>query len=645
MSWWRSRGLRFKLALGIFLVMFLILGGAVAGMYRSVRAQFWDREVRSAEDLNAMAAILLDEAMMAGRKDRIQDALETLGSNLGGQIDSLAVYDDEGLLTSFATGFAGGRDVSRSSLAQELTEPGCWSCHQFPVGERPTMTVVSVEGQDVMRNVVPLYTERRCQTCHGTGKAVLGDSIVDIRLDRYRQASNMVTLGLGGGAILAILLVSVVLYLLIRRMVVSPLANLVTVAEAVTQGDLDRQVQIRNDDEVGQLGVGFNVMTERLRDTIGGLEDRVAKRTLELEQHSAYLEAAADVGRTVSVVLDPDILIPQVVKTIRERFDLYYVGLFLLDESHEWAVLRAGTGEAGRRMLARGHRLRVRDGMVGWAIANGDARIALDVGDDAVRFDNPDLPETRSEAALPLRSRGRVLGALTVQSVEEAAFDQDAIVVLQTMADQVAAALENAQLYARSEEALAAERRAYGEMSNNAWLQTFRARANLGYVSGSAGIQPVDGKWQPESLSVFDSGKTIQADELTLAIPIIFHGEILGAVRLRKAEDAGAWTADEVALMETITDQLGVALESARLFGDSQRRATYEQMTSDISTRLRETLDIETVMRTAAQELRQALSLPEVTIRLGTPTGASNPGGNGKSAAETAPLDDEELIV
>ncbi len=168
----------------------------------------------------------------------------------------------------------------------------------------------------------------------------------------------------------------------------------------------------------------------------------------DLERHALQLQTAAEVSRAASSVLDLDVLIRQVVNLVRERFDLYYAGLFLVDEAGEWAVLRAGTGEAGRQMLEQRHRLEVGGGsMIGWCVANREPRIALDVGEEAVRFENPFLPETRSELALPLVSRGKAIGALTIQSTQEAAFSDEDIAVLQTMADQLANAIANARLY------------------------------------------------------------------------------------------------------------------------------------------------------------------------------------------------------
>jgi signal transduction histidine kinase len=182
------------------------------------------------------------------------------------------------------------------------------------------------------------------------------------------------------------------------------------------------------------------------------VEEELAERELLLDalQHlSTQLQTAAEVSKAVSTILDPGELMDQVVGLIQERFDFYYVGLFLVDEAGEYAVLKAGTGEAGRQMLAEGHRLEVGgSSMVGQCTAHAEARIAMGLGEKVIRFDNPLLPETRSEAALPLITHGQwCVGALTVQSVEEDAFLQEDIVALQTIADQLAIAIENARLY------------------------------------------------------------------------------------------------------------------------------------------------------------------------------------------------------
>jgi PAS domain S-box-containing protein len=173
-----------------------------------------------------------------------------------------------------------------------------------------------------------------------------------------------------------------------------------------------------------------------------------ARLLTDISYRSTQLQTIAEISKSISTFLDLDGLTNQAVHVIRDRFDLYYVGLFLVDEAHEYAVLRAATGEAGQTMLKEGHKLGINhQSMVGWSITNAQARIAQDIAGEAIHFDNPHLPETRSELALPLISRDQCIGALTVQSEQKNAFSYEDTVVLQTMADQLTIAIQNARSY------------------------------------------------------------------------------------------------------------------------------------------------------------------------------------------------------
>lgn len=214
-----------------------------------------------------------------------------------------------------------------------------------------------------------------------------------------------------------------------------------------------------------------NNLTRSLESTKNS-EQALRQANTNLEQYAAILKqrteqllTGARVSRAATSILDPDELCQQVVDMVCKRFGLYYVGLFLLDKTHKWAILHAGTGEAGRQMLKNGHKLKVGDtSMIGWCIANKSARIARDVGTEAVRFDNPLLPDTRSELALPLISRDEVIGALSIQSNEESAFTEEDIVSFQTMSAQLAIAIRNARLYDQLQKELANRLRAEKEI-------------------------------------------------------------------------------------------------------------------------------------------------------------------------------------
>jgi GAF domain-containing protein len=248
--------------------------------------------------------------------------------------------------------------------------------------------------------------------------------------------------------------------------------------------------------------------------------------------------------------------------------------------------------------------------MVGWSITHAQARVALQAEADAVRVVTPELPETRSEAALPLRSRGRVLGALTVQSVEAEAFDPDAVAVLQTMADQVAVALDNARLFAESQSALEATRAAYGQVTREAWHELLRAQPDIGFRRDKEGLAPV-GKAGPSL-----AGEATQPARVTT--PITVRGQAIGVIDAHKPEAAGDWTAEEVEVMETLADQLGVALEGARLFGEAQRHAAHEEAVRHVTEEMRRGLDMESILQTTVAELGRVLGVPRVYVRLGT---------------------------
>ena len=346
-----------------------------------------------------------------------------------------------------------------------------------------------------------------------------------------------------------------------------------------------------------------------------------------VENRALQFQTVTQVSRATSSILDLDKLIQQVVNVIQEQFGLYYVGLFLTEQTGEptgepgqWATLRAGTGEAGRLMMDQGHRLEISDAsMVGWAISHKQARIALDVGhaEQVVRFSNPLLPATRSEIALPLISRGEVIGALDVQSAQPEAFSDEDVAVLQTMADQVALAIGNARLFQQVQASLEAERRAYGELSRQAWQQLLQTRSGLSFVCDERGLAPARDALEPHMQEAARMGAPVLAkdDQGAVALPIKVRDQVIGVIDARKPE-RGDWTKEQIALLETLTEQLGVALESARLYQDTRRRAAQERLIGEVTARMRESLDIDQVLQTAAHQVGQALGAHEVNIRL-----------------------------
>jgi GAF domain-containing protein/HAMP domain-containing protein len=463
----------------------------------------------------------------------------------------------------------------------------------------------------------------------------------------------------GSGYAVAVAL-ALILSSVIQRSITRPVTELRQGADAFRQGQMDITVPVVGHDELSLLGQTFNELTAQLRESIGSLEQRVADRTRDLEQRAVQLATAADVSRAAASILDLETLTGQVVNLVRDRFDLYYAGLFLLDSSGRYAVLEAGTGEAGQIMLAQGHKLEVGGiSMVGTACAQRQARIALDVdeargysgeavpstaragssgGAPLTRFDNPLLPRTRSEMALPLivgGPTGTVLGALDVQSTLPAAFSEDDVAVLQLVADQVAVAVQNARLFAESSVSLEAARRAYGEISRDAWRRLLEGGGgSQGYISDEQGLVPVPQVTDPRLLAAMQAGDLragsdqvdgrsgatpLQDDgpDRAWALPIQVRHQVIGVVDAQKPAGAGMWTAEEQQVLTALVEQLGQALESARLYQDSQRRAAEERLIGEVTSRVRETLDIDTVLQTAIQEMGAALGLSRVEVRMG----------------------------
>jgi GAF domain-containing protein len=354
------------------------------------------------------------------------------------------------------------------------------------------------------------------------------------------------------------------------------------------------------------------------------LEAHVQERTRELERRAGYLEATATVAHDAASILNLQEMLDRVVALISDRFGFYHTGIYLTDAAGEWAELQAASGAGGKRLLARRHRMPMSGkGIVPYAIGQGEPRIALDVGADAVFFNNHDLADTRSEAALPLRARGQTIGALDVHSDQPRAFEQEDITALQILADEVGLVISNAQLFQQAQESLEAERRAYGQLSGEAWEEMLRMSPNVGYLYSQGALSRLENRpdGPPSALGQVKNGngdalppQTQELPELKLRVQA--RGNVIGTISAHKPDQAGTWTPEEIALIETLTEQLGTALESARLYQDTQRRATRERLIGEVTARMRETLDVEAVLKTAVSEMRQALGLEKVLVRL-----------------------------
>lgn len=369
----------------------------------------------------------------------------------------------------------------------------------------------------------------------------------------------------------------------INRLILRPLDQMASDAAIIGAGDFSHTIALERQDELGVVADTFNEMAHRLRGLVRDLEQRVAERTTALEQRTVQLETVGLVSKEAAQVRDVILLLDTAVDAISEKFGFYHTGIFVLDDVKTWAILRAASSEGGQRMLARGHRLRVGEvGIVGFVADAGQPRIAFDVGEDAQWFDNPDLPMTRSEMALPLVMEDEVIGVLDVQSEEERAFTDDDINILQLLADQIAIALHNARLMQGMEGALEELQDIQADYSRQGWARVAARLRPMAYEYDRVDVNPVPPFPVPDELRTGRASNAIVRDGAT---PVMMEQmrlgqRVLGYVSL--ADSQRVWTEEEKALVASVSDQVASALETARLFEESQRTADQQLLISRV---------------------------------------------------------------
>ena len=350
------------------------------------------------------------------------------------------------------------------------------------------------------------------------------------------------------------------------------------------------------------------------------LEQRVEERTSQLGKRATQLEAVSSVARTIASVQDINALLPDITKLVSRHFGFYHVGIFLVDERNEFAVLHAANSEGGQRMLIQDYRLSVgANSIVGYATLTGEPRIALDVGADSIYLNNPDLPATRSELALPLRVAGRVIGVLDVQSTETQAFSQENIAVLATLADQVAIAIENARLFGEARNALAESKALFEKYTEQSW-SSFAAQArSTGFVFDGKQVRPLAAQTKREHVkAVIQTGSLAREKaSASVAVPIRLRGQTIGVLDVRSKKGEREWSQDEIALLEAAADRAALALENARLVENAQRRVSRERAIGEISARIGAVSSMDSILQAAVEELgRRIGGAAEVILEL-----------------------------
>lgn len=421
--------------------------------------------------------------------------------------------------------------------------------------------------------------------------------------------------------VISIILIAVVfgvatgLSLLASNRLTAPLQSLNLVAVELSKGNFDAKAEIKSGDEMETLAASFNTMSDTVKDLVLSLEKRVEERTAELkletergQRRGKQYEAIARVAQAITVQKNLSELLPQVTELISERFGFYHVGIFLNDATNQYAVLAAANSEGGKRMLKRGHQLRVgTQGIVGHVAGTKKPRIASSVGEDSVYFNNPDLPETRSEMALPLLESGEILGALDVQSRELNAFSNEDLESLTVLSELVSIAIHNAKLYDQMQRSLAEAEAASRQFFRENWNRLAEEYRVAGYRYTASGVTPVNAAGNG------DGNPAEETDRKQVVVPILMRGQEIGELAVSIPKE-GAITSDQMDMVRAVADRVAVIAENARLFDETTRRAEREKLVTEITTKIRGTNDPQEMIDTAIRELQEALKVSRIEI-------------------------------
>jgi GAF domain-containing protein/HAMP domain-containing protein len=630
--------LRIRIALS-FMAVGLIAGGMIAvNLYFATRAQ-----ILSQVQQRALLAVNFAVSQQDGdlhetlgetgdeNSPAYQSILETNRQLMQNDPDISSIYTmrlDENGSIYFVT------DVVRDDLSvlrgpAELGE--FYSDPSLILAENiATLTTAIVEDDiysdswgDFISAYAPFYR------ADGTLEAIIG---VDISADAILIAEESIR----NQSLFALLVATLILSILgftLGNLTSRPIEEISQNAERIVAGDFSEDVEPGVMDEIGELAINFNKMSGQLRSLISDLETQVNERTAELtsrgqeleslaaqeERRASQLQAIAQVSTIINAVQNTEELLPRITQVISEQFEYYHVGIFLLNEDGRWAVLNAANSEGGQKMLARNHRLRVGGaGIVGYVTGSGLPRIALDVGDDAYFFDNPDLPDTRSEMAVPLRLGKNIIGALDVQSQKAGAFSQSDVELLSVLADQVSVALENARAYEQTKKALAESQNIYRQYIKTQWREFARDEHKFGYKYSLTKIESLDKPQEtPELLEAQKTGdvKILRDEDSRVGVPIKLRGEVIGVLGLKSQPDR-EWSEDEMDIIRAVAERVAIAVENARLVTQTQRKAAREETIGQITSKISASVNMRNIMQTTAEELGRALPGSEIVIQL-----------------------------
>jgi len=400
----------------------------------------------------------------------------------------------------------------------------------------------------------------------------------------------------------------------VRQLVIRPLIELDTQVQKFAAGDLSLRLPVRRDDEIGHLAHTFNLMADKIQGAYATLAQRVEERTRALQRRTAQMQAASEIGRAVATLHEMNTLLGRAALLISQRYEFHHVGIFLTNEAKQAAVLRAAYSQEGRAaeaLLAQNYTVSPHSNdIVGLTLSTGNVHTQqFKSGEHPI----PELSATRSEIAIPLKHGDEMLGVLDVHDKKAEGFSPEDITALQAVADMLAVAIANARFFQETQAALEAARRAYDQISQAGWQRFLQIRRVLGFrLDDSGQVHPVALPESPDSAPEAASAETSDNDNV-FRFPVKARGRTIAIARLRKATP---WNASEKQLIQKLSERLGAAMESARLYAEAQRRAAQLQIASEIARDASSTLDLEELLDKTINLIRERFNFYHAAVFL-----------------------------
>ncbi len=447
------------------------------------------------------------------------------------------------------------RALSRISLKRRL---------QFGFGSLLAILLLAGIGLSVMAARLQLLLANLLSIDFGAPDAVAA-AMQTIESARAIQAVSATT---AIGVIFFMVIVGGIATYILSRQVIETIQNVQRSAEKLGAGDLTARVEVIGEDEIAATAQAFNAMADRLASVLDSLEQEVQKRT-------KILEASAEISRQLAAISDLNELLHYAVNQIRDGFGLYYTHIYLVDDKTGDLVMMAGSGEVGKLLKAKGHRLKSGAGIVGAVASLNEHFMSNNVHEVINWVPNVLLPDTNSELALPLRKGDQVLGVLDLQSSKLNHFSAEDVITMQSLANQIAAAVDNARLLAETQTALQEVERLNRRLTRESWQEFEQDLRTSGYrfvKKETAAVQPASGLWLPPMRQAAAAKRPVKQlqpgngdpAKSELAVPLILRGEVIGALGIKR-EGGSDWTPEEETVVNTVADQIARALESARL--------------------------------------------------------------------------------